>query len=107
MSGAGEPIKILLADDHTLFREGVAEIFAADAGLEVVGEAENGEEAVALAQNERPAVVLLDIQMPGHWGAEETLKGILRGSPSVTVVVLTIQDGPGLGRSLVSSGAHP
>ena len=106
MSGAGEPIKVLLADDHTLFREGVAEIFAADAGVRVVGEAQNGEEAVALTQKEKPDVVLLDVEMPGPSGAEETLRRILGASPSSKVVVLTMHDEPRLVRSLVSSGAH-
>lgn len=106
MSTAGAPVKVLLVDDHALFREGVAEILAADAGVRVVGEAGNGEEAVALAQKERPDVVLLDIEMPGPLSAKETLRRVLRASPSSRVVVLTMHDEPRLVRDLLSEGAQ-
>lgn len=99
------PVRVLLADDHTLFREGVAEIFAAEENLLVVGRAEDGEGAVALAEKERPDVVLLDVEMPGP-GAEETTRRILRASPSSRVVVLTMHDEAPLVRSLLGSGAH-
>lgn len=105
MSGPDGPTSILLVDDHALFREGVAEIFAAEESLRVVGEAENGEEAVALAQELNPDVVLLDIEMPGL-GVEETLRRMLRASPSSKVIVLTMHDEPRLVRSLVATGAR-
>ncbi len=82
-------IKVLLVDDHALFREGVVEIFAAENGMRVVGEAENGVEAVTLAQREKPDVVLLDVEMP-VMGAEGAIEKILRVSPSSKVLVLTI-----------------
>lgn len=104
MSRADGPVKVLLADDHTLFREGVAEILAAEEDLRVVGEADDGEGAVALAEKERPDVVLLDVEMPGP-GAEETIRRILRVSPSSKVVVLTMHDEPPLVRGLLGSGA--
>lgn len=101
----GGPVRVLLADDHTLFREGVAEMFAAEEGVRVVGEAEDGDAAVALAEKEHPDVVLLDVEMPGP-GAEETSRRILRVSPGSRVVVLTMHDEPPLVRDLLGSGAH-
>jgi DNA-binding NarL/FixJ family response regulator len=98
-------VRVLLADDHTLFREGVAEIFAADEGFAVVGEAEDGFRAVELASEEKPDVVLLDVEMPGP-GAEETVGLILEASPLTKVVVLTMHDEPALVRDLLGSGAH-
>jgi len=100
-----DQIKVLLVDDHALFREGVVEIFAAEEDLRVVGEAENGAEAVALAEIENPDVVLLDVEMP-VMGAEGAIKGILRVSPSSQVLVLTMYDEPRLVRKLLGLGAH-
>jgi DNA-binding NarL/FixJ family response regulator len=105
MNRPGDPTTVLLVDDHALFREGVAEIFAAEESLRVVGEAASGEEAIALAQELNPDVVLLDIEMPGL-GAEETLRRILRTSPSSQVIVLTMHDDARLVSSLVASGAR-
>jgi DNA-binding NarL/FixJ family response regulator len=99
------PESVLLVDDHALFRAGVAEIFAAEKSLRVVGEAEDGEEAVVLAQKLKPDVVLLDVEMPGP-GAEETLRGILRVSPSSKVIILTMHDDPRLVRDLLEAGAR-
>jgi DNA-binding NarL/FixJ family response regulator len=98
-------IRVLLVDDHALFREGLAEIFAAEDDVRVVGEAGDGDEAVALAQRERPDVVLLDVEMRGP-GPEETLRRMLRVSPSSKVVVLTMHDEPRLVRSLLGIGAR-
>jgi DNA-binding NarL/FixJ family response regulator len=98
-------IKVLLVDDHALFREGVAEIFAAEDDITVVGEAENGFEAVELAEREKPDVVLLDVEMP-VMGAERAIEEILRASPSSRVLVLSMYDEPRLVRKLLSLGAH-
>jgi DNA-binding NarL/FixJ family response regulator len=101
----GDPIKVLLVDDHALFREGVAEIFDTEEGMRVVGEAENGLEAVALAAEEKPDVVLLDVEMP-VMGAEKAIGQILRASPHSKVLVLTMYDEPRLVRKLLALGAH-
>lgn len=101
--GAGR-IGVLLVDDHTLFREGLAEIFAVAEDLRVVGEAGNGREAVVLAREKRPDIVLLDVEMP-VMGAEEALGGILEGSPSSKVVILTMHDDARLARELLTRGA--
>jgi len=65
-----KPIRVLLADDHTLVRAGIRGLLEGFAGIQVVGEADNGEEAVRLATELRPDVVLLDIGMPGLNGLE-------------------------------------
>ncbi len=98
-------IKLLLVDDHALFREGVAEIFDAEEGMEVVGEAENGLEAVTLAAKEKPDVILLDVEMP-VMGAEKAVGQILRASPNSKILVLTMYDEPRLVRKLLALGAH-
>lgn len=101
---SGRAIAVLLVDDHALFREGLAEILAADEGVRVVGEAEDGWGAIKLAQAIRPDVVLLDVEMPGV-GAEEAIGPILRASPSSKVVILTMHDEAHLVRSLLELGA--
>ena len=98
-------IKVLLVDDHALFREGVAEIFEAEEDVQVVGEAENGLEAIAMAEREQPDVVLLDVEMP-VMGAESAIERILHASPSSKVLVLTMYDEPRLVRRLLGLGAH-
>lgn len=105
MRQSNGPARVVLVDDHALFREGVAEIFAAEESLQVVGEAENGEEAITLVQELTPDVVLLDIEMPGM-RAEETLRQMLSVSPSSKVIVLTMHDEPRLVSSLVATGAR-
>ena len=98
-------IKVLLVDDHALFREGVAEIFEAEEDVEVVGEAENGLEAIAMTEREKPDVVLLDVEMPAM-GAEKAIGQILHVSPYSKVLVLTMYDEPRLVRKLLALGAH-
>ena len=105
MKGNGDLIKVLLVDDHALFREGVAEIFDAEDDMQVVGEAENGLEAVTLAAKETPDVVILDVEMP-VMGAEMAIGRILRASPSSKVLMLTMYDEPRLVRKLLALGAH-
>lgn len=64
------PIRVLLIDDHTLFRSGVRALLARQADIDVVGEADNGHEGIKLATALRPDVVLLDLNMPGLSGGE-------------------------------------
>lgn len=100
-----DQIKVLLVDDHALFREGVVEIFAAEDDMTVVGEAENGLEAIEMAEREKPDVVLLDVEMP-VMGAERAITEILRVSPFSKVLVLTMYDEPRLVGRLLTLGAH-
>jgi DNA-binding NarL/FixJ family response regulator len=82
-------IRILIADDHALFREGLGALFLSVPDTEVVGEAGTGEEAVARAVDLQPDVVLMDIQMPGINGIEATRR-IVRESPHLGVIVVTM-----------------
>jgi DNA-binding NarL/FixJ family response regulator len=89
---AGKPTgktRILVADDHALFRYGMRAMLNSDPQFEVVGEAGTGDEAVALAAELGPDIVLMDIQMPGLNGIEATRR-IVREDPEVGVVVVTM-----------------
>jgi DNA-binding NarL/FixJ family response regulator len=85
------PIRVLIADDHALFRYGIKAMIASEQGFELAGEASSGEEAVKLAAELRPDIVLMDIQMPGINGIEATRR-ILEGNPAIGVVVVTMFD---------------
>ncbi len=83
-----KPIKTLLADDHTIVREGLHALLLADGGIEVVGEAHNGREAVEMALAQRPDVVVMDIAMPLLNGLEAT-RQILSAAPKTKVLILS------------------
>jgi DNA-binding NarL/FixJ family response regulator len=101
---ANRSIRVLLADDHAMFRQGVSEMLSTDGEIEVVGEAENGKEAVVLARRLEPDVVLLDVEMPGM-GAKEAMEIMLGSSPSPRVIIVTMHDDPRLVRELIGLGA--
>ncbi len=84
-------IRILLADDHTLFRQGVRTLLASETDMEVVGEAADGSAAAERAAELKPDVVLLDIGMPGP-GSFETTRQIKRNRPETKVLFLTMYD---------------
>ena len=86
-----EPIRILVADDHSGFRSGVRALLETQVGLAIVGEAETGAEAVQLAQVLQPDVVLMDLSMPGLDGIAATRR-IVEATPHVAVLVLTMAD---------------
>ncbi|MFO7682366.1 MAG: response regulator transcription factor [Chloroflexota bacterium] len=84
-----EQIQILIADDHTLFRDGLKALFGSVADTAVIGEAATGIEAISLAEKLQPDVVLMDIQMPGSNGIEAT-RQIVRTSPHIGVIMVTM-----------------
>jgi DNA-binding NarL/FixJ family response regulator len=86
---ARESIRVVLADDHQLFREGVGSLLERADGIELVGEAASGEEAVDMADSLLPDIVLMDLQMPGIGGLEAT-RIITRRNPHIGVLVLTM-----------------
>jgi DNA-binding NarL/FixJ family response regulator len=84
-------IRILLTDDHTLFRQGIKTLLSAEADLDIVGEAANGAEAVEKTNELRPDLVLMDIGMPGLSSFEAT-RQIKKARPDTKVLFLTMYD---------------
>lgn len=84
-----ESIRILVADDHPLFREGVVHSLASEPDLDVVGQAASGEEALRMARDLLPDVVLLDIGMQG-WGGIVTAEKITTACPATRIMMLTV-----------------
>ncbi|HYY78143.1 MAG TPA: response regulator transcription factor [Actinomycetes bacterium] len=87
----GGMVRILVADDHPLTRDGIKAALAMDAELEVVAEAEDGQQAVSLAEEVRPDVVLMDVRMPVLGGIRAT-REITRLVPEARVIMLTVEE---------------
>src|ERR687898_945772 len=97
-------IRVLLADDHTLFRQGLARLLASYGGLEIIAEVPNDEEALRLAQQEKPDVVIMQVQMPFE-RAKESLMKMRDISPAPKVVIVTMFENPRYVRELTKLGA--
>jgi DNA-binding NarL/FixJ family response regulator len=97
-------IRVVLADDHTMFRQGLKEMLSIDEGIEVVGEAENGREAVALVREQKPDVAILDVEMP-VMGAAEAMERMQMLPTPPKVLIVTMHDNPRLVRELLARGA--
>ncbi len=99
-----EKIRVLIVDDHALFREMLLNTLAEEEDIEVAGEAVNGNEAVRMVKNLKPHVVIMDINMPVMDGIAAT-EAIIRGDPDTKVVVLTAYDDDQYIFQLVRAGA--
>ncbi|MGA2220788.1 MAG: response regulator transcription factor [Verrucomicrobiia bacterium] len=97
-------IMVLLAEDHTIVREGLRKMLEMEDDFEVVGEAENGRQAVALVKKLRPAVVVMDIAMPLLNGLEAT-REILEVFPSTRILILTAHSDDAYVKNATESGA--
>lgn len=86
-----DPIRVMIVDDHALFRRGLQMVLEAEDGIEVVGEAGDGAEALARAEEAMPDVVLMDVRMPKRSGIEATA-GMREILPNVKILMLTISD---------------
>ncbi len=99
-----KPITVLLAEDHTIVREGLRKMLELETCLEVVGEAQDGRQAVVLAKKFRPAVVLMDIAMPLLNGLE-AMRQILKALPATRVLMLSAHNDDAYVANATESGA--
>lgn len=100
-----QPIRVLLADDHALFRKGLASLLSGDKGFKVVGEAQDGAEALNKAKDLKPDLILMDVYMPGGNGLEATRR-IKEALPSAKVVILTVSEEDKNLFEAIKYGAH-
>jgi signal transduction histidine kinase len=103
-SGPVRLLRVALADDHALVREGCARLLEESPGIQVVGQAANGPEAIELTVRERPDVLVLDYSMPEMDGAE-TISRVRALAPGVKILVLTMHDSMALAARMLKLGA--
>ncbi len=97
-------VRILLADDHAMLRQGLRSVLDAYADVEIVGEACDGEQAISLAQSLQPEVVVMDVNMPGLDGIEAT-RQLRQEQPTISVVGLSVHNNPQIERAMREAGA--
>jgi PAS domain S-box-containing protein len=104
LSDKGPVIRALIADDHALFRDGVARLVDKEADIRCIGQAANGREAIDLAHKLKPDVILMDINMPEVSGLEATL-AIHEDLPEIRIIGLSMHDDPELAQAMYAAGA--
>ena len=100
-----EPTRILIADDHSHFRQGLSALLLSAPDVEVVGEAASGEEAISLAGELQPDVIMMDLDMPGTGGIEAT-RQILNTSPHISILVISMHEDDGSLFAALQAGAR-
>jgi DNA-binding NarL/FixJ family response regulator len=105
MTESGSRLRVLLVDDHRLFREGLAELLAVEEDLEIVGQAGDSVAAVRTAAGTCPDAVLLDVEMPYH-PVPVTMRNIREVAPDTRILILTMHDDLGLLQRVLADGAH-
>jgi DNA-binding NarL/FixJ family response regulator len=104
VSAAASPVRLVVVDDHTLFRQGMIEMLSSAAEFEVVADGGSGPEAVRLARAHQPDVLLLDVEMPGP-GAKATIGEVRAVAPRTRIAILSMYGEAGLVRELLEAGA--
>lgn len=97
------PIRIIVADDHILFRQGLIEMLRTMPEFDVVADGGSGHDAISLAETHEPDVAILDVGMPGP-GPVETIRRIRQSSPGTKIVIVTMFDEPRTISELISAG---
>ena len=105
MAGKKKKIKVLIADDQTLFREGIKDVLTSEKWIEVVGEAADGEEAVSLAKKLKPEVILMDIKLPKKDGIAAT-KEIKKTLPQINILMLSSYEDEAHVMEAIQAGAN-
>ena len=103
-SETNRPIRVLIADDHTLFRQGIAGVLTSYEDLQIIAQVPNDQAALKLAQQEKPDVVLMQVQMPFE-RSKESLQKMRQISPPPKVVLVTMFEEPRYVRELMNLGA--
>ncbi|CVK19914.1 MULTISPECIES: response regulator transcription factor [Sporomusa] len=99
------PIRIVIADDHALLRQGIKNVLSLEPDLEVVGEAADGDEAISKVESLAPDILLLDVNMPRMTGLEVTKRLKKTAKSPVKVIILTIHDDESYVIEVIKSGA--
>jgi DNA-binding NarL/FixJ family response regulator len=86
------PVRVVIADDHPIVRDGLRALIEATPGIELLGEATNGDEAIELARRVQPDVVLMDLAMPGRNGIEATREIVANGASAVLILTMFADD---------------
>jgi len=98
------PIKIVIADDHALLRQGIKNVLSLEPDLDVIGEAADGEEAISKLESLKPDILLLDVNMP-HMNGLEVTKRLKTAKSAVKIIILTIHDDENYVIEVIKSGA--
>lgn len=100
-----QPIKLMIVDDHRIFREGVRTALLQYPGIDVIGEAENGSDLLQQLQTLQPDVITLDLMMPVMNGVD-TLCELRKKHPTLKIIILSMYDDPAVITKCIELGAH-